>query len=669
MAATLLSPREAEARIGTMLEQAGDASFRLAVSESRAFQGKYLPLGEVRLGSGSDEPSELIRKGAFEWVLPSLDEVEEGLCRLLGTKPSNRNVGRALDHIAAAALRVGLIHPTFDADAVAEMPFQRSTTVVADTSGVLQGALDFVARFLHPAARVKVPAIVQVEIVNLADRFFSLRRKRSDKPAFRTSELMEHLKSQGGQRTLLRLELRSDTEVERTYLLGDPLRGAFQQDGNKDLRELNLSEPIRAYADRLILEAARQHQAQSGPDHVVRLLTADQGLTRMAMAEGIPALYFQAAEASLFFGQRLSGQTFHPFSGFIHRTPFSAVLWELATAFGAARIETKQSVLEVLAVGDDLPWAPYQTTDDLLWCRSGSKERDDDDVKEDSESSDAKRDRQTKRAQERTDENSPPAAPLRMLQFSTDKLLRLVCLLDDKQEMPESEVLAFLGLGRASSISGYRRFLEPSALARIDNGMWCATLGTQNLAAALRNERLDEVLGVLSEVPSFKAFAQSISDLSIGQPLDSSILKRGSSNYRILGEITRICVSLQGVGVLPTLSRLDAAAFANIALLRFTDMARGENYVAAGAWLEALIREDGIHPEVARELLDEASSQGLLNRYTEGSTPQVGRGDQKFHALRVRSGTPVVEEVHLHRGDYLIPGKGSVSLRIEKAAS
>jgi len=645
-----------------MLEQSGDTSFRLAVSESRAFQGKYLPLGLVRLGSGSGEPSELIRKGAFEWVLPSLDEAKKQLKELLGIKSPHRNLGRALDHIAAAAFRAGLIHPTFDPDAVADMPFRRPTTVVADTSGVLQGALDFVARFLHPTARVKVPAIVQVEIVNLADRFFRLRRKSSDKPAHRTSELMEHLKSQGGQRTLLRLEIRSAREVERTYLLGDPLRGAFQHDRDQELRDLNLSEPIRAYADRLILEAARQHQAQSSPDHIVRLLTADQGLARMAMAEGIPALYFQAVDASLFFGQRLSGQTFHPFSGFIHRTPFSAVLWEFATAFGAARIEIERNVLDVLAIGDDLPWAPSQTTGDLLWCRTGRNEQDY--VRDNSGSSDARHNRKIKQAQERTDEISPPVAPQRMLRFSTDKLLRLVCLLDDKQEMPESEVLALLNLARAS-ISGYRRFLEPSALARIDNGIWCATDGTQNLAAALRNERLDEVLDILSDVPSFKAFAQSISDLSIGQPLDSSILKRGSSNYRILGEITRICVSLQGVGVLPTLSRLDAAAFANIALLRFTDMARGENYVAAGAWLEALIREDGIHPEVARELLDEASSHGLLNRYTEGSTPQVGRGDQTFHALRVRSGTPVVEEVHLYRGDYLIPGKGSVSLRIE----
>ena len=663
MKATLLSPHEAESRIGAMLQQSEDTSFSLAVSESRAFQGEYLPLGHVHLGVGAGEPSQLIRMGAFEWVLPSLDETQKELGRLLGIKPADRKVDRVLGHIAATAFRTGLIHPTFDPDTVADMPFRRPTTVVADTSGVLQGALDFVARFLNPVARVKVPAIVQVEIVNLADRFFRLRRKGSKKPQHRIFELMEHLKSQGGQRTLLRLELRSDTEVERTYLLADPLRGAFQQDRDQELREMNLSEPIRAYADRLILEAARQHQAQSGPDHVVRLLTADQGLARMAMAEGIPALYFRATDASLFFGQRLSGQTFHPFSGFMHRTQFAAVLWEFATAFGAARIESAHGALEVLAIGDDLPWSPFQTTDDLLWCRSEDRPN-----KVHTDHSDPKRAKQDQRRKRTKNQVDGPLAggSSGMQRFSADKMLRLVCSLDDSQEMTEPEVLEFLELGNPRSISEYSRFLAPSGIVRIEGGMWYAKQETQNFAAALRNESLDSIFDILSEVPSFKAFAERVSALSIGQPLETSGLKRGLSNYRILAEITRICVSLQHIGILQTPWRPDIADFAEVALRRFTDLARGDRYVGTGAWLEVLIREDGIHPEVARELLDEASDQGLLNRYTEGSTPQIRVGDQKLHVLRIRSGTPVVEEVHLHRGDYLIPGKASVSLRIEE---
>jgi hypothetical protein len=41
--------------------------------------------------------------------------------------------------MAAISLRVGLQHPRFDPHSLVEMPFRRSTTIVSDTSGVLQG--------------------------------------------------------------------------------------------------------------------------------------------------------------------------------------------------------------------------------------------------------------------------------------------------------------------------------------------------------------------------------------------------------------------------------------------------------------------------------------------------------------------------------------------------
>ena len=78
---------------------------------------------------------------------------------------------------------------------------------------------------------------------------------------------------------------------------------------------------------------------------------------------------------------------------------------------------------------------------------------------------------------------------------------------------------------------------------------------------------------------------------------------------------------------------------------------------------------EGIHPEAARRLLDEASTTGLLCRTTEGSTVQLMFQDRVIHVLRTESGLPVVEKVFLYRGDYLIPGKGSVSLRIENGTT
>ncbi len=342
----LMSPSQAEPQIAEVFGSNGECG--LSVCEEHAFGKCWLPLGTVSLVAGELDAAsfgKLVRRGAYEWQVPGLDETAKALQLLLLDAPNKPKevasikdrVRRAMDEVASIATRVGCIHPRFDSMALEQMPFRRTTSLVVDTSGALQGAMDFAARFLHPGARLKVPAIVQMEIANQTDRFLKIRRAASTSASRRSRELLEHLQSQGGQRALLRVELHAEAEIERTFLLGDPLRSAFQRDeGDGGMRELNLSLPLRSYADRLILESARHHQSQSGPTHVVRLLTADQGLARMAMAEGIRPLYFHAAKASDVFGRRLAGQTFAPFSGHIRHTPLAALMWELARRSGGA---------------------------------------------------------------------------------------------------------------------------------------------------------------------------------------------------------------------------------------------------------------------------------------------------------------------------------------------
>ena len=195
-------------------------------------------------------------------------------------------------------------------------------------------------------------------------------------------------------------------------------------------------------------------------------------------------------------------------------------------------------------------------------------------------------------------------------------MLRLICALDDDQTMSDAQVAALLAAGSRRTTDEYRRFLESGELIS----------GTRE----------------------------------IGGVLDLSDVGRGKSTYRILGEITLLCA-----GLYPTPARPDAAAFASTAIHRFLELDRGEGLVLTGAWLESLIQNDGIHPEVARRRLDEASERGLLRRITEGSTTQVRFRDRVVHVLRLHAGQPIAMPVHLYQGDYLIPGKGSVSLRIE----
>ena len=685
--AILMSPGEAAPKIAEAFEDGAPCS--IAAREDRAFKDGWLPLGVISLQLESKpesrfrssdlpvEPAALVGNGAFEWRLPDAQDVRSALSGLLGIKEEkdkgkkdrdSGNLSRALDEIASIGVRTGLLHPVFDPSSLEEMPYRRSTTVVSDTSGALQGALDFVVRHL-PIARIKIPAIVQMEFSNLTHRFFSLRRKHKD--GRRIHELIEHLKSQGGQRTLLRLELQADTEIERTYLLGDPLRSAFQPERDSELSGLDISVSVPEYVDRLILEAARHHQAQSGPNHAVRLLTGDQGLARMALAEGVTPLYFRSVGADDFFGRRLTGQTFDPFTGHIRRTSLALVLWELATAFGSARLEGGNgSSFTVSALGEGMPWSPYHSVDDLLWCeqaRAGTSGESSNPVRE---RTGTRRSGGAEMSQAETaDTSGDVRRAVRKVSFQVfdvGRLLRLICALDDDQEMSELRVMELLGAQSPRGGGEYRRFLSSAGLVSVTNGAWKAEPPIQPLSAALRNERVEELRDALLEAPSFSSFATHIRQSKVGHSLDlPGIVARGANNYRILGEITLMCALVRTEGLYPTPAAPDAATFAHIALDRFSELDRGDGLVATGAWLELLIRKDGIHPEVARRRLDEASTKDLLHRSTEGSTTQVRFDDHVVHVLRTNAGLPVVTPIHLYRGDYLIPGKGSTSLRIE----
>ena len=670
----LMSPDEAAPRIAGMF--ADGAPCGIAAREDRAFKDEgWFSLGEISIqfNGSSEDPVTLVKNGAFEWRLPDVQDARNTLSDLLDMKKmrskDSRNVSRALADVASIGVRTGLLHPVFDPASLEEMPYRRSVTVVADTSGVLQGALDFVVRHL-PIARIKIPAIVQMEFVNFTHRFLSLRRKQKNQRRFH--ELIEHLKSQGGQRTLLRLELQADAEIERTYLLGDPLRSAFQPEHDAELSDLNVSVSVPAYADRLILEAARHHQAQSGPKHAVRLLTGDQGLARMALAEGVTPLYFRAVRADDFFGRRLAGQTFDPFTGQLRRTPLALVLWELATAFGSARLTDESGRgFTVSALGEGMSWFPYHSVNDLLWCEQAPAS-----TTGEPSSPVRKRTRSGRSggAAVSQEETAEPSGDVRRTArkassfqvFDVGRLFRLICALDDEEEMSEPRVMELLGVRSPRGGSEYRRFLSSADLVSVTDGNWKAEPPIQPLSAALRNERTEELRDVLLNAPSFSTFAAHIGQSEVGSALDlSGVVARGTNNYRILGEITLLCALVRTEGVYPTPTTPDAATFARTALDRFTELDRGEGLIVTGAWLESLIRNDGIHPEIARRRLDEASTKGLLRRSTEGSTTQIRFDDHVVHVLRTDSGMPVVTPIHLYRGDYLIPGKGSTSLRIE----
>ena len=314
-----------------------------------------------------------------------------------------------------------------------------------------------------------------------------------------------------------------------------------------------------------------------------------------------------------------------------------------------------------------MPWSPYHSMEDLLWCNTSMVPSDKSSVAVGHETVVAPEPEPVPQKDKPVSTHiSEPTRKVTFLRFDVGRLFRLICALDDNQAMTVEEIFEFLGTKNLRGINEYRRFLVSADLVSVEGEIWKVKPSLSRLSAALRNEWVREVHDVLLSAPSYAEFVSLIADLKIGQTLEYPQLRRGTRTYRILGELTLTCVEIQGEGIYPTPTVPSATEFALLALRRYSELENGSDLVASGAWLESLIRNDGIHPEYARLRLNEASENGFLRRATEGSTMQVRQDNHKFHVLQAKSGIPIVVPIHLYRGDYLIPGKASVSLRIEE---
>ncbi len=312
--------------------------------------------------------------GGFEWQIPSSEELDQNILNCLDNNQFKDSVQKAFrEGLQDVLRRTCLLLPIFDIETIAKIPLRKPITVVTDTSAVHQGGLDFLSRFLTPWVKIKVPAIVHMEIITQVDNYLSKIRWNHDnksKTKNNPATLRQHLLSQGGQRTLLRLELHSDAEIERGDLGADPLRGIVTPSSDSEDKALGLQNVTRSFADRLILETARRFQMLVRPDHRLTLLTSDQGLARMTMAEGMDVFFFESRSVPKFDARKLTGSLFHPFSQKIYTVALTDVLWELAVSFGCLRLRnyrTKDS-LELWGIpSGEYSWQPLHIKDDLIW--------------------------------------------------------------------------------------------------------------------------------------------------------------------------------------------------------------------------------------------------------------------------------------------------------------
>ena len=695
------SQQQATDALARFFWEAGVAD--ISVGDRNVFGEEVLHLGEIVFYAAGTTPAEMkgaIAAGSFVWRPPSAAIVHDRLCELLGIGAdapvggAKKAAGKAAPNLerhrlngllnltAMTAARAGLIQPRFDALAVALMPLRRPTTIVADTSAVISGGVDFVTRFLHPAARLKIPAIVHMEIINQADRYLGLRRRGHDKPA---AELTEHLRSQPAQRVLMRLERREDAEVERSPILGDPLRSAFRDDKEPDLNGLNLSVPLRSYVDRLVLESAIQHQALVRPGHPVMLLTSDQGQAKMAIAEGVEPLFFQAVTGDLFYDRCMTGARYHPLDGRMVRIPLTAMLWELATAFGEATLSRSgsQASFAIRAIDRDLGWSSFHGAHDLLWCserhlpgwprRTGSQNAggtradlssarvaEPGGVRERGPLTTVEATRRAVGEQRRTKTHNK--TNVTFFRLNVQRLVDLVDALAS-EKLDDRQVERIVQSQTSPVVAEYKRFLLSGSLLKLGEG-WAAGEGLEDLADALRAADADGASSILARTPSFDYFLGELGRTPKREPLASALPGRVLATYKALAEITRKGVPIYGIGFFPTPAEPPVEEFARIALREFA-LLDAEPWGSVGEWLESVARGHGVHPATSRDLLCQASAARLLVLSTEGSTTDTRHDDHVIRMLaQVPKQAPKVETVHIYRGDFLLPGKSSTSLQL-----
>ena len=557
-----------------------------------------------------------------------------------------------------------LLLPTFDPDAVCRMPLRRATTIVPDTSAVHQGALDFVARFLSPMARIRIPEVVQMEIENQMQNYMSgIRSKRGSSGTndrLRSRALGRHLLSQGGQRALLRLELHSDVEMDRGELGSDPIRGIIQLSSDPEDKSLGLTDTVRSFADRLIVDTVHSHRSRVPPGHPLVLLTSDQGMARMAMAEGMDVFFFQSRSTPDPTDKILTGTNFHPFDSEFYTVPLTEVLWELAVSFGGLRVKNPESNshLELWALGgpEQLTWPPLHAKDDLIWGYYQSVPK------------------VSKRAISEVEPSKTARtrfAP-KGYTFTPSKMLDLIGSLTGIDSLTYSEIRDILSVRRSTTSQRYVRFLQSGQLVTEVDDHIESTDSLRKLWQAILELDMSSIHELLTAVPSYSNFCSSIHKarrLDVNSE-EIPIGKKALPEYIAMGEMAGAILSIPREGIVATDNVPDVGDFAESAIECYNEISRRtDEWILTGAWLECLALRFAIHPVRARALLSESKEKGILDFFLEGSTPDNRFQEHSMIELRLVQGRPTLQKIYLYPGDFISPGTAGVRIKIRMGKS
>jgi hypothetical protein len=245
-------------------------------------------------------------------------------------------------------------------------------------------------------------------------------------------------------------------------------------------------------------------------------------------------------------------------------------------------------------------------------------------------------------------------------------MLNLMGALASATSLGGSRARAVLGLQEGSQIEDYTNFLASGGFVQNDREALVKTDKLDRLWTALKLRHLPEIQSLLMEVPSFAKFTESIRSGPAREAGELSVASRSLSTYTALAEISGIALAVPDEGLFRTPNNPRPDVFAGVALGEWGRLSSGTvDWILTGDWLESLARGHGIHPLVARDRLEEARAAGLIERYAEGSTPDTRFSKHTVYVLDFQNAKPTIQAVGLYEGTFLIPGRGSVMLRLK----
>ena len=489
--------------------------------------------------------------------------------------------------------------------------------------------------------------------------------------------------SQGGHRALLRLAMDPGIEIERSRLGPDPLRGVVQPDSDAEDKSLGLQVVQRSFADRLILETAIQHRNSVNPDHDVILLTSDQGLARMALAEGLQPMFCDANAVNDVFGSTRTGVVFAPFlreGTRLSHISLADILWESATSFGSARLISQQSkdTFTVSALQSTVPWQLHHSIEDLLWTETHtpphpsvtsttplsepSPPLDPTTVAVEplhkTPGSSAGSIAPAKKASA-TQIGRPVKSRKRQGSYSF-KLASMVDLIQilEHRDLSDDEAMSTIKVKSKSTYGEYYNFLAAGTFARRVQKTLSRAPALTTLLDSMRSLDYVAIAKALKQVPSFYTFVHRLHHREGLNQAAAGLRKDAFRTYAALAELACVGVSIRGQGVYGTPSNPTPAQFVEPAISAFDAVRQGERFALSGAWLEYLVANDGIHPVHVRQRLAEAHQAGYLQRYFEGSTPETRFQTRSIACLHVAASTIGVRMANLYFGDFSLSGQG-----------